>query len=116
MKSRLLFLGLSLALVLASDASAQRRYYGRGYGGYGGYGGFGYGGAGSTAFGSAMLGIGAATAAAGSYNLNTSMAARNYQDAYEHWILNQKLREQTYFDMRRMNASYRAELEMMHPH
>lgn len=112
MKSRFLLLGLSLALVIASDASAQRRY-GRGYGGYGG---FGYGGAGSTAFGSAMLGTAAATYAAGSFNLNTSMAARNYQDAYTQWILNQKLREQTYFDMRRMNASYRAELEMMHPH
>jgi hypothetical protein len=107
MKSRLLVLALTLAFAMASDASAQRRY-----GGYGGYGG----GAGSTAFGSAMLGIGAATAAAGSYNLNTSMAAQNYQDAYRYYIENQKLRVQTYFDMRRMNASYRAEQEMMRPH
>lgn len=114
MKLRLLVLGLSLALIITSDASARGR--GRGYGGYGGYGGFGYGGAGSTAFGSAMLGTAAATYAAGSFNLYTSMAASNYQDAYSKWILNQKLREQTYFDMRRMNASYRAEQEMMHPH
>jgi hypothetical protein len=110
MKSRLV-LALVLVLGAAADASAQRRYYG----GYGGYGG-GFGGAGSTAFGSAMLGIGAATYAAGSYNLNTSMAAKNYQDAYQHWIENQKLRTQTYFDMRRMNASYRAEQEMQRPH
>jgi hypothetical protein len=107
MKSRLVVFTLTLTLAVVSDASAQRRNGG-------GYGGFG--GAGSTAFGSAMLGIGAATNAAGSYNLNTSMAAKNYQDAYQHWIENQKLLTQTYFDMRRMNASYRAELEMQHPH
>jgi hypothetical protein len=107
MKSRLFMLALILTLLVTADASA------RGRGGGGGYGGFG---AGSTPFGSAMLGIGAATYAAGTYNLNTSLAATNYQQAYQQWIENQKLREQTYFDMRRTNASYRAEQEMQHPH
>jgi hypothetical protein len=117
MKSRFILLALSLTLVVAADASAQQRRYGNGYGGYGyGYGpGWGYMGAGSTALGSSMLGMGAMTQAAGTYNLNTAAAGTYYQQAYQQWILNQKLREQTYFDMRRMNASYRAEEAMQHP-
>jgi hypothetical protein len=77
----------------------------------GGMGGWGYGGpyAGSTVAGSALIGSAYQTMATGELILLDSMAAKNYQDAYEHWIENQKLREQTYFDMRRMNASYRAE-------
>lgn len=110
MKSRLLFLALAATLAMSADASAYRRY-GGGYGGN-----WGYAGAGTTPFGSAMLGIAASTQAAGQYNLYTSQAAINYQQAYQCWIENQKLRTQTYFDMRRMNASYRAELEMQHPH
>jgi hypothetical protein len=105
MKSRLFLSALVVAMLIASDASAR----GRGGGGYGG-------GAGSTPFGSAMLGIGAATAAAGRFNLSTSQAATTYQQAYQSWIGNQRLREQTYFDMRRTSASYRAEQEMQHPH
>ncbi|OYV67044.1 MAG: hypothetical protein B7Z72_10280 [Gemmatimonadetes bacterium 21-71-4] len=56
-----------------------------------------------------MLGGAALTAAAGAAELADSLAVRNYQAAYQHWMENQKLREETYFDMRRMNASYRAE-------
>jgi hypothetical protein len=56
-----------------------------------------------------LIGAAAATEAAGEAEYFDSMAAKNYQDAYEHWIENQKLRESTYFDMRRLNASYRAE-------
>jgi hypothetical protein len=118
MKYRVL-LALSLTLVIAADASAQNYgYRGGGYGGGygGGFGGWGLAGAGSTAFGSAMLGTAAATYAAGTYNLNTAQAGTYYQQAYQQWIMNQKLREQTYFDMRRMNASYRAEEAMQHPH
>lgn len=93
---------------MASDASAYRR--GRGGGGYGGYG------AGTTPFGSAMAGMGLYTRALGQYNLNTAQAAVNYQQAYQQYIQNRKLAVQTYFDMRRMNASYRAEQAMLHPH
>ncbi|HVX64885.1 MAG TPA: hypothetical protein VHC19_29980 [Pirellulales bacterium] len=99
--------------------SAQAQMWGGPYGGayFGGMGypgmgfgwGLGYGGAGSTAAGGFLLGSAAQTAAAGQYNLLTSMGEKNYQDAYEHWIDNQKKREETYFEMRRMNASYRAE-------
>src|SRR5215469_5847854 len=108
MKYRFLLLALSLTFLLALDAPAQGYRRGYGYrGGYGGgYGGLGMMGAGSTAFGSGMLGMGALTQAAGSYNLNTAAAGTYYQQAYSQWIMNQKLREQTYFDMRRMNASY----------
>ncbi|HWB08519.1 MAG TPA: hypothetical protein VG826_04820 [Pirellulales bacterium] len=117
MKYRFMLLALSVILVVAADASAQRRYgRGSGYGyGYGNLG-WGYAGAGSTAFGGALLGMGALTEAAGSYNLNTAVGSTYYQQAYQQWILNEKLREQTYFDMRRMNASYRAEEAMQHPH
>jgi hypothetical protein len=107
MKLRLFLLALAVTLLVRGDALAYRR--GRGGGG-------GFAGAGTTAFGSAMLGTAAATYAAGTYNLNTARAGVSYQQAYRRWIENQKLREQTYFDMRRMNASYRAEQEMQHPH
>ena len=43
-------------------------------------------------------------------------AAKNYQDAYQYSVENQKLRTQTYFDMKRMDSSYRAEQQMVHPH
>lgn len=76
----------------------------------------GFAGAGTTPLGSAMLGTAAMTWAGGMYNMYTGQAAVSYQQAYQHWIENQKLRTQTYFDMRRMNASYRAEQEMQHPH
>jgi hypothetical protein len=100
----------ALLLGLTSPAFAYRR--GRGRGGYGGYG---YG-AGSTAAGSFLAGSAMLTRATGQFNYYTSMAAKNYQDAYSHWIDNQKKREQSYFDMRRMNASYRSEMEAMRSH
>lgn len=105
MKAKLLIL-IATILWMASDASAYRR---------GGGGGGGYG-AGSTPFGSAMAGMAMYTSSLGQYNLATSMAAVNYQQAYSQYIMNRKLAVQTYFDMRRMNASYRAEQEMLHPH
>ncbi|HET6878757.1 MAG TPA: hypothetical protein VFI31_01225 [Pirellulales bacterium] len=106
MKAKLAVL-LAATLLMPCTASAYRRG-GRG----GGYGG----GAGSTPFGSAMAGMAMFTSAAGQYNLYTSQAAVNYQQAYQHYIQNRKLAVQTYFDLRRMNASYRAEQEMLHPH
>lgn len=108
----------AIAVAVVSVAgSAQAQMMGGPYGGayFGGLGypGFGYGwgfmGAGSTAAGGFLLGSAAQTMAAGQYNLMTSIGEKNYEDAYEHWIDNQKKREETYFEMRRMNASYRAE-------
>ncbi len=96
-------------LVVASDsAHAYRRGYGRGGGG-GGYG------AGSTVAGSFLAGSAMLTRSAGQFTLNASQASKNYQDAYQHWLQNQKLRVSTYFDIRRMYASYRAEQNMQHP-
>lgn len=111
MKSKFAWLTLAAVVVgsLQTPALAYRR------GGRGG-GGIGFMGAGSTPLGSAMLGTAAMTWAGGMYNMYTGQAAVSYQQAYQHWIENQKLRTQTYFDMRRMNASYRAEMEMQHPH
>jgi hypothetical protein len=105
MKAKCLVL-IAAALLVPTQASAYRR------GGGGGYGG----GAGSTPFGSAMAGMAMFTRAAGQYNLTTSQAAVNYQQAYQQYIQNRKLAVQTAADLRRMNASYRAEQEMLHPH
>ncbi|HEX7448478.1 MAG TPA: hypothetical protein VF306_13075 [Pirellulales bacterium] len=110
MKARFLTALLASALLLAASNSAQayRRGYGRG-GGYGGYG------AGSTVAGSFLAGSAMLTRSAGQFTLNASQASKNYQDAYQHWLQNQKLRVSTYFDIRRMYASYRAEKNMQHP-
>ncbi len=119
MSKKLILVAVLAGLVLSwnSPAFAYRRGRGRGWGyggwGYGGYGGYG---AGSTPAGSFLAGSAMLTYAAGQYNLNTSAAAKNYQQAYSQWIDNQKKRTETYFDMRRMNASYRAEMEAQHPH
>ena len=117
--SKKLIIAFTLAALLLAATSPSFAYR-RGRGGYGcgGYGGFGYGGmgAGSTAAGSFLAGAAMYTQGAGQYNLYTSMAAKNYQDAYGQWMDNQKKREQTYFDMRRMNASYRAEMEAQRSH
>lgn len=127
MKTKFFSLALVLLGVAAMAVPAHAQFFGPvggpimagGIGGGGGYGGGygrGYFGGGSyapffasTALGSDLLGGAALTAAAGQATLDASMAAVNAQNAYQHWIENQKLREQTYFDMRRMNASYRAE-------
>lgn len=112
MMKKLIFSAVAMGLLLASTSPtfAYRRGRGRGRG----YGGYGYG-AGSTVAGSFLAGSAMLTRAAGQFNLYTSMGAKNYQQAYSMWIDNQKKREQTYFDMRRMNASYRAELRAQHP-
>ncbi|HQU45354.1 MAG TPA: hypothetical protein PK867_21235 [Pirellulales bacterium] len=96
MKSRLTMLLLAALIVAGTQPSAQA--YRRGRGGGGGYG----------------YGLGAFSPAA--FVAASGQAAVSYQQAYQHWLENQKLRTQTYFDMRRMNASYRAEQEMQHPH
>jgi hypothetical protein len=114
MRTRLTVLTMALS-VIALAGTAQAQFFGGPAGGpmMGGFGGgWGYGGpyAGSTVAGSFLIGSAYQTMAAGQAELMDSMASKNYQDAYEHWMENQKLRETTYFDMRRMNASYRAEV------
>jgi hypothetical protein len=52
--------------------------------------------------------LGNLAAGAGQFNLGTSMAAKNYQDAYRQWIENEPRRVAAYFELRRMNDSYRA--------
>lgn len=101
MKSRILMLALVLVAVGMLPAAHA---YSRGRGGGGMYSGIG-------AYSPAAF-----VMASGQFAMNTGKAAVSYQQAYQHWIENQKLRTQTYFDMRRMNASYRAEQEMQHPH
>lgn len=83
----------------------QARRYGRG----------GYG-AGSTIAGSFLMGAGMFASGMGQFNLATSQGANNYQQAYSKYLDNLKKREQTYFEMRKMNASYRAEMELQRPH
>lgn len=76
-----------------------------GLGGYG-LGGYGRGGIGSMN----------PVAALGQYDLDTSKAAINYQQAYRESLQNQKLRAQTYFDERKMHAGYRTQQQAQHPH
>jgi hypothetical protein len=121
MRTRTLGIALTLASMLAWSNTARAQFGGPvggammggpGIGFGGGFGGFGLGAfwAGSTVGGSWLAGSAMQTAAAGQAALMGSLAAKNVQDAYQHWIENEKLREATYFDMRRMNISYRAEM------
>lgn len=81
----------------------------------------GFTGSGNSGIGMGGLGMGGIgpinpLAAAGQYNLESSKAAINYQQAYQMSIQNQELRAQTFFDKRKLNSSYRAEQEAQHPH
>ena len=81
-----------------------------GFGGYGGGGGFGWGfnnGVGSTAAGSYLGGLGMAIRAQGQYNLMTSEAAINLQEADRRAMENQINWTNTYFEMRRINQAYK---------
>jgi hypothetical protein len=106
----------ALGLLVASVSLAQP--YAPGYvpgggGGYRapyyGYGGYGYGGwgAGSTPAGSYLSGLGQAIRAQGQYNLMTSAAAINLEEADKKDIENQKLWTNTYFEMRKINQAYK---------
>jgi hypothetical protein len=111
----------SLWLALAPAALAQTYvrpyvsgynaypYYG-GYGGYG-YGNYGYGnnGIGSTAAGSYLGGMASTIRAQGQYNLLTSKAAVNLEDAATKEIDNQVRWTNAYFETRRMRDAYKQE-------
>src|SRR5207247_5414915 len=64
-----------------------------------------YGGA--TVEGSIAHGMADIVRAAGEFNLRTSEAYRNYEDARRKNIENRLLWTQTYFEMRRINDEYR---------
>ncbi|HEV3341833.1 MAG TPA: hypothetical protein VG125_15810, partial [Pirellulales bacterium] len=95
MRARTVALVVGVLSLFAWSSTAQAQFFGGPVGGpvMGGFGGWGSGwglaGAGSTAVGGALLGGAALTAAAGEAELMDSMAQKNYQDAYEHWIENQ---------------------------
>jgi len=128
MRTRIFAVMFGLAAMLACTASANAQFFGvpvgGAWGGWGGGrgGGGGYGGGvgvgngsvftpfyASTAQGDPLYGTAAVTAAAGQAALNTAIGSEYAQNAYQHWIENQKLGAQTYLDIRRLNASYRAE-------
>lgn len=101
---------LAIALLAWGAASAQAQYdyrYGNGpyYGG--GYGAY-YGGGGGTVAGNALGGMADVIRSTGQYNLQTSQAAINVEDARSKNFDNRIKYTQTYFEKRKMNREYRA--------
>jgi len=100
-----------LTLAGVSIAAAQSmvttspgfRTFGWGWGGYP-YRGYGYGA--STAAEGYGYGAAAVIQAAGEYNLNTSQAAINYEQAYRMSLESSVTRAETFFARRRINESY----------
>lgn len=100
MKAKML-MALVLTAALSATASAQYRGYGRYGGGYGrGLGGFG-----PTSIISSL----------GQYNVSSSQAAVNYENAYSQYLDNRKKYQATYFDMRRNWISWRSEMRAPPP-
>lgn len=104
----------AMILAGAGIAHAQNMNFGRpGFhgGGWGGYGyGYGYRGHGyhsSTVAEGYGRGAAAVVQAAGEYNLATSQAAINYEQAYRMSLENSVTRAETFFAKRRINESYR---------
>jgi len=87
----------------APGAGAIAPYYG--VGGYG-YGGFNDWGAGSTTAGSYLTGAANAIRAEGQYNLLSSAATINLEEAARREIENRKRWTDAYFEMRRVNDAY----------
>jgi len=87
----------------APGAGAIAPYYG--VGGYG-YGGFNDWGAGSTPAGSYLTGAANAIRAEGQYNLLSSAATINLEEAARREIENRKRWTDAYFEMRRVNDAY----------
>lgn len=89
-----------------SIVTTQPTYGGGGYG-YGGWGG-GWGGGGGTVAGNYYNGVANAVRAQGDYNLSTSQAYVNMEEAKRREIENRKAWTDAYFEMRRANSDYRA--------
>jgi hypothetical protein len=88
--------------VTAGVSTARAQYWGGGYAPpyYGSYGG-------GTVEGSIAHGYADLVRSAGAYNLMTSEAYKNYEDARKKNIENRLQWTQTYFEMRRINDEYR---------
>jgi hypothetical protein len=97
----LIWLGLA---ALAGPSSVFAQPPGAAYGGYGWGGGWG----GGTAAGNYQMGAADLTRAAGMYNLTTAMAAISAEQAQSMDIQNRLKATESYFEMRKMNQSYRA--------
>lgn len=87
----------------APGAVAVAPYYGGGGYGYGGYNNWG---AGSTPAGSYLTGAANAIRAEGQYNLMSSAATINLEEAAKREIENRKRWTDAYFEMRRVNDAY----------
>ena len=116
MKRSATFLALTLVACLTSAVALAdgppaatgvvvRPYFNNGWGGWGGYG-RPYGA--STVYGSYLRGQADLTRAQGEYNLNTSAAAINLEQARSMNLDNRVKYAETYFEMRRINSSERA--------
>jgi len=77
--------------------------------GFGGFGGFWDGYRPSTAGESYARGLADVIRSQGSYNLDTSEANINQEEARKKYLENRERAQQIYFDMRRRNDAYRAE-------
>jgi hypothetical protein len=102
---------LVLALLMsARTAHAQFRPF-VGFGlGYGvGYGGFGYGYGGGTAAGNYMYGMSNVIRAEGQYNLLTSMAGVNNEEARSRYLDNRKKWQENYLQGQEQHQKMRAE-------
>ncbi len=100
------------ATVAGAQVYSSGGYYAKPY--YGGYGGYGYGygaGIGSTAAGSYLGGMAQAIRAAGEYNLNTSAADINEQQALKLDTENQVEWTKAYIEMQNMKHAYHKEQE-----
>jgi len=97
-------------LMMTGNAVAQppQPYFPPGYGGWGGgYGGWNYGGYASTPAEGYARGMADIVRAQGQYNLLTSAAMINVEQARKQYIENRMDWTNTYFEMRRMNKEYR---------
>lgn len=109
MKRSTLALAAALLLASAGVASAQGVSLGRPVVGWGSYGyrGYGYGGYYSSTVAEGYgRGAAAVIQSAGEYNLNTSQAAMNYEQAYRMSLENSVTYTETFFAKRRINESY----------
>ena len=93
-------------LVLALNSVALAQYYG-GFGDYPYGGGYGHA---STVQEGAQRGFADVVRSAGYANLKNAQAANINQDTYSKYLDNRLQRTQTYFENRKMNKAYRAEL------
>ncbi len=101
MSARWLIVAVLFGAFFLEVGSAEGQYYGGRRRGGGGMSGWSPGGI--------LVGM-------GQYNNLTTKAMINYQQAYSMALDNRLKCEQTYFQMRRENASARAEMAAMRPH